>query len=527
MLLKLKIQNLILIEEAEINFGPGLNILTGETGAGKSAVLSAIRLLAGERADHQLIRKGAKMAVVEALLSSIQPSFFEEEGIPIPTFPVLIRREIYASGKNRSFIDEAQVGLQSLKRCIGSAIERIDQSSSLDLCSQDEQRKYLDIYASLSSDLAEFSSLYTKTQEEAKKLQTFYELQKQRDRDLKIAEDDLEAIDSYSPMEGEEEKLTEEHHLLTHGQELIEKLGQVANGLSEVPYFKRQLVNLEQCVRLDPKLEPLTERFRSAILELDDVALTLSSYLDRIEMDPLRLEWLEKRIAGFELLKKRFGIPLQELKKKKKELQNQIEMLSNLEEEIETLKKHLNATAEKTELLSKAISEKRKKAAPLFADLIQEELKNLNIPNANFQIEIGPKPLSPNGSDEIRFLFSANTGIAPIPLENCASGGELSRSLLALKTVLSEKEQCPCLVLDEIDSNVGGQTAAILGEKLKKLSHSRQVICVTHFVQVARSALHHFLVAKEEQDEKTFTRISKLSPSGREDEYKRMLGGYR
>jgi DNA repair protein RecN (Recombination protein N) len=490
----LKIQNLILVEKAEIVFGPNLNILTGETGSGKSAILSAIRLLAGGRADASCIRKGADFAVVEALNNQGEH----------------IRREIYRSGKNRCFIDDAQVTLAEIKQKID--IEMVDQSSSHLIF--ESGVKMLDDFAHL---LEEVSS-YEDSFKEQKKIEAKYEKYKQipKEKELAWALKDLEMIEEVNFQAGEEEKLVEEHHFLTHAQELAEKMSQIAFTLTEsqeLPVLKNVLTSLEQCIRFDAKLAPLAQSMKSGLLELQEVAHAVSSYSDRLQIDPNRLSHVEKRIASIEALKRRFGTDIAAAKEK---LESTIETLSNLDAEMEEMAKILASLEQKNLSWLKKITEKRKEAASVFSLAVLQELKSLNIPHAKFEVHVG------EALNDVYFLFSANAGIKAAPLEQCASGGELSRLLLAIKTILVHGDST--LVFDEIDSNVGGQTATILGEKLKKLAQKRQVICVTHFVQVAKCATDHFLVAKVEKENDTVTTVRKLNASAKEEEYNRMLG---
>jgi DNA repair protein RecN (Recombination protein N) len=493
-LISLKIQNLILIEKADIAFGPGLNILTGETGSGKSAVLSAIRLISGGRADSGCIRKGADFAVVEAVL----------EG------PVFIRREIYRSGKNRCFIDDAQVSLSELKELID--IEMVDQTSSHSILNQ--QKKMLDTFAGLLSDAAAHEVSQGEERAIDRKLQTL--LQTPKDRELEWAEKDLELIEEVNWKLGEEEKLAEEHHFLTHAQELAEKMRAISLTLTEgaeLPTLRRALNSLESCVRFDPKLPPLAQCLKSALLELEEAGRSIQCYTDTLEADPARLSVVETRIGAIESLKRRFGPHIEEVKAK---LLATIDHLSNLDAEIETLRSSLQTLQDKNLKLAQEITLKRQKAAPLFSSQVLEELRSLNIPHAKFEIAVG------DTYNDIRFLFSANPGLPAIPLEECASGGEQSRLLLAIKSILSDGSSS--IVFDEIDSNVGGQTASILGQKLKQLAQKRQVICVTHFVQVAKCAMEHFLVSKSTKNDNAYTSVTKLSEREREIEYSRMLG---
>lgn len=492
----MKIQNLILIEKAEIAFGPGLNILTGETGSGKSAILTAMRLIAGERADQSTIRKGADSAVVEAVLDG----------------PIFIRREIYRTGKNRCFIDDAQVSLSALKEAVD--IEMVDQSSSETIFA--EQKKMLDTFAGILSEVDEFERSHSEEKATLSALEKLLETPKERE--LEWAHKDLTLIEEVDWKPDEEKKLTEEHHLLIHAQELAEKISGVAFALNEgsgLPTLKRMLSSLESCVRFDPKLGSNAQSMKSALLELEEVGRLLQGYSEQLEVDPSRLAAVEKRMGAIESLKRRFGTNIEEQKAR---LVASIEHLSHLDEEIETLRASIEKIGKKNRERAQSITLKRLQAAPLFAAQVLDELQSLNLPHAQFQVSVG------NSFNDVQFLFSANPGLPSLPLDQCASGGELSRLLLAVKTILAEGSSC--LVFDEIDSNVGGQTAAILGQKLKRLAEKRQVICVTHFVQVAKCAMDHFLVSKSTQNENAYTNVIKLSDIEREAEYSRMLGTY-
>lgn len=482
---RLKIKNLILIESAVLEFGKGLNILTGETGSGKSAILSAIRLIAGERADSSCIRKGSDLGVVEAE--------FEDGSI--------LRREIYRSGKNRCFIDEAQVSLSALKEFI--QIEMVDQNSSI----LGKEKLLLDQFAEISEEVKDFEASICEENKLSAELNTL--LATPKERELEWAKKDIELLEEARWKE--EESLAQEHHLLTHAQELAEKISAAACLFDEgIPYFKRALGLLEQAQRFCDKIEHLAEPVKGALLELEEAGRSLQSYGDRIEINPTRLEALEKEIGAIVTLKRRFG---SDLGAQKEKLLTTIEHLANLDARIDNLQKSLILLREKNETWARSINEKRRQASPLFSNILLQELKSLNIPNAQFEVVI---------SDRIQFLFSANPGHPPIPIEKCASGGELSRLFLAIKTILSQGKST--LVFDEIDSNVGGQTAAAIGEKLKRLSEFRQVICVTHFVQVAKCGIDHFLVSKETLAEDTYTTVQKMGEKEREREYNRMMG---
>lgn len=520
MLLRLNIKNLVLVESCEIVFEKGLNILTGETGAGKSALLEAIRLILGERADPSLIGKNGEIAVIEAILTNV---FLPEDlEMPKPNHPLMIRREISKMGKNRCFANDQMISLSTLKQIVGHSIEIVDQSSSLLLNAVESQRKILDTYSGTLPIIEKLEQSYGLHQKLYAKKEAILQANQTRNRDLKWAEEDLQLIEEVNWKEHEEENLLEQHNLLSHSQELIEKLESLSSILSELPLKKAYLL-LERCASLNPSLMPQAATLKGINVEIDEISRNILSSLSHLDADPNLLEKIEMRITEIEQIKRRFGRTFSDVEKKKIELQNKIDSLKNLDEELQELQSQIDKITEENLAMGLKIREIREKHAPEFTSSILDELKSLNLPHAQFVIDFKDSPLSSSGMDGIKFLFSANIGYPPIPISECASGGELSRLLFSFKVTISSKENNSCLIFDEIDSNVGGQTAAILGEKLKQISEKKQVICVTHFVQVARLAQTHFLVKKYEDEGKTI--ICKLKDEEKNLEYSRMLGG--
>jgi DNA repair protein RecN (Recombination protein N) len=516
MIEKLLIQNLILVEKAQIQFGPGLNIMTGETGAGKSAILAAIRLILGERADAQLIRTGADLAIVEAT-------------VRLSNSPVTLRRELHRSGRSRYFIEESLTSLAEVKQFLGRSIELVDQSTSHKLSETEEQRYLLDSFAAILPLVDRFAAQYKEQLQAEKRLEELFQLQQTSAANQARMTEDLTLIEEVNWRSGEEESLTAEHTLLTHSQELLEKISATTLYLLEssqpvIPTLKRFSNQLEQLVEIAPKMEEAVQLFKNSLLEMEEAARLLLSYADRLDADPNRLDVVEKRIGEIESLKKRFG-PFEKIELLKKELSTQIDRIANLDTDIEEARTALATLQAQNLLAANKMTQAREKGAIALGNAVMTELKHLNLPHARFAALLEPKPLAADGANAIRFLFAANPGQSLLPLDQCASGGELSRLLFAIKTALAEKEQSSTLILDEIDSNVGGQTAAILGAKLQTLAASRQLICVTHFVQVARCAMHHFLVAKQTTPSGALTTISKLGSKQREEEFSRMTGG--
>lgn len=512
MLIQLNIQNLVLIDKAEIVFEKGLNVITGETGAGKSAILSAIRLLTGERSEAQWVGKHGDFAIVEAVLKN------GPKGEQL-----YIRREIHLSGRNRCFANDEQISLGELRRIVGSSIELVDGSSTKTLYAPEEQRRILDLFGDTLDEAKEFEHSFLEEKEIQKELEILSQAEETRDRDLAWAEGDLLFLDEINWQKGEEESLLEEHRRVAQFQHLSEKIHALSL-LLENPSIKQSLSALKKCVEIDPKLSPLLTQFQNASCEIEDVQTEILSYQARMETNPKKLSLLEERIGKIDQIKRRFGKTWELVQEKKKSLVHRIEELQNLETKRLALKSSLEKKQKYNRDAAKNLSEKRKMAANLLSKVIREELQTLNLPRAQFTIFIEEQEMHSYGYDAISYLFSANAGQSPIPIEQCASGGELARLLFAIKTTFVHKEKTNCLIFDEIDGNVGGQTATILGEKLKAIAQERQIICITHFMQVARFAMTHFAVAKREKEGKTVSQITKLNEQTKLQEYERMLG---
>ncbi len=304
MLSNLKLQDLILIEKAEIEFGPGLNIITGETGSGKSAILTAIRLIAGERADSEWVRSGSPMAVVEAKFSSSHPMLFGDILLPPTGKPITIRREVHRSGKSRCFVEDQLINASVLKSAMRAQLEMVDQSSSGKLSIPEIERQMLDTYAELEKEVSLLDTAFLSLGDAKKKFESTLAVQKNRSRDLEWAESSLQAIEEVNWQKDEEESLTRSHHLLTHAQELLEKVLSAGDGLeSTLPHLRRYTASLEGAALLDPHLGSLAESVKTSGLEINEAARLLRSYASRLEPDPRRLEEVEERIASIETLK--------------------------------------------------------------------------------------------------------------------------------------------------------------------------------------------------------------------------------
>ena len=531
MLKYLRIENLILIEQAEIEFGKNLNIITGETGSGKSALLTAIRLLCGEKADPQLIRKEASCAVIVGhiefpSLDVLAQLCVNEDLDPPESTTASIRRELLVSGKTRIFFNDQQVSISSLRRLLTHAIEMVDQNSAHYLSSNDAQKELLDLWSSL--DLSNYQKEYNQQQEIEHEMLACRLQKKTSEETLALARNDLEEIDAVAWQKEEESKLSLEHDKLSHVEQLTENLNaalrDISGGSPTIPTLLSHLSSSLEGYSFDQSLKEAASLLKNAALETLDAERIVQRSLMQLEIDPERLNWVEKRIGAIERIKRRFGASFEAVQEERQKRLNQINDYERLDEKLSALEKTHQTLSANIYKKAQEISNQRRQSASLLQNQIVNELVTLNLPHARFEIRITEKPLSADGLDAVSFYFSANPGQSPLLLKECASGGEQSRLLLAIKVLMAQKDCCPCLIFDEIDSNVGGQTASIVGQKLQLLSKNRQVICVTHFVQVAQFAMHHFLVSKLTDQKQAHTIVQKLDHDQCELEYRRMVG---
>ncbi len=532
----LHIKNLALIENAEITFEKGLNVLTGETGAGKTIILTALGLILGERAQANFLRSSADKASVEAAfdLNASSPvwQILQEAGIETdPNELLIMRRELTREGKSRAQINCQTVPLPLLQKTGALLCDLIDQSSHQALKQTEQQRALLDLYADLQETLFSYSISWEKEKQLRLSLEQLLLTNQKRDQEIEFL--------TYQQQELQEAKLHEEescfaeYQKLSNRQELLEKLHTLHNALCDSPQailgqLARLKPLLDAAVKIDSVLEEASPLFQEALIPLKEVGEILSRNLEQDEADPKRLLYLEERLAKMHLLKRKIGkTTADEVKLYEEELNTRLEKLAALDQEIEEHKMQIALLEKESSTLAKQLTDARTLAAQKWQAELASVLHTFNMPSAELKIEVQPAPRTASGDETVLFSMRANRGEALLPVQACASGGELSRLLLAIKTTLAEKNRTPILVFDEIDANVGGETASLIGERLHKLAQVRQVVCVTHFPQVARFADHHVGIRKSETDGRTTTATRTLDHLEREKELLRMLGGER
>lgn len=526
LLLQLHLENFLLIEKAHLDFKKGLNIITGETGSGKTVIISSLLQIFGEKAHQDLIVKNKKNAVLEAHFSiehnSLAKALLQTEGIEFDTQePLIIRKEINSLGKSRFFINDQLTTSSFLKELKEFMIEIISQNSALSLFSKENQRNFLDQFGSLEKEREEILKTYNHYTHLEKQNLSLEKILIDEKEPILTFQKELQRFEKINLKENEEQELAKEHHLLTHTHDLIETISQILNTLNQdsspIDLLKSIRTNLHSLEKIDPTFSELFKLLNDAILNLDEVTYNLSTYSSKLEPNPERLSQIEDRFVEIEELKKTFG-PYHQMQKKIYDLKNKIDEYFATEDQLQLVQDQLKNLKINFDIQLKALTVKRKKVSEVFRQKILENLASLNISSPSLQIEIREKQPSGNGQDEIEYLFSANKETPTSPLKQCASGGELARVFLAIKTLLCGNEKL--IIFDEIDASIGGKTATMIGEKLKKISQSQQVLCITHFVQVAKFADLHFKV--EKTDSKTI--IQALSLAQQSEEFSRMVG---
>lgn len=535
MLLSLRVKNLALVEEAAVEWRPGLNVVTGETGAGKSILIGALRLLLGERADRKWIRGGADVCVAEAVfdLRNAQDAraLLEEFGIPAGDGDTLIvRRILRDSGSSLSYVNDVAVTLQTLKRLGDRLVDMHGPYDHQSLLDSAFQLVVLDAYGGLEADRGACAERYKQLAElEARRAPLLI------DDETVAARIDLLAyrireLEEANPQPGEDEAVAREHAVASQAQRILE-LGHTALGAlqdGEANAFDALATAqraLEELSRIWPDAAAWRDELRETARQINASAESLREALDRVETDPGRLEWLEHRLALYQRLKKKYGADaagllkvLEHARAELTELQNRGERLAALDAEAARARAALAEAAAR-------LSEKRRAIASKLADAVTAQLRELGFPHGAFRVELTPTAPGPTGADAVTFVFAPNPGEAAKPLRDVASSGEISRVMLATKVVLAKHDRIPVLVFDEVDANIGGEMGLAVGRKLAALGAERQVICITHLPQVAAFGDAHYAVAKRVREGRTFTEIGELDENARAEEIARMLGG--
>lgn len=529
MLKELRIRNLAIIGDLRIRFGSGLNVLTGETGAGKSIIFDALGLALGSKAQSDFVRSGAKEAVVQAYfdLDAI-PSMFDFE-IDISD-GLILRRSLFPSGRTRAYINDEMVSLPSLLMIGKTLVDIHGQHEHQSLLSIDNHRAFIDTFGGLDEECRQLESLYKEVERLKKEAEDLKQQAKDRLHRIDLLQFQIQEIDSASLKTGEKDELQKEINILSHVSKLKE-LAEAAYSLlygaegSCVDTLSSIIKKIQEMHDIDKDVADILNQLKSVYPSIEDVVLSMRALKDRYEPEPERLDALVGRLDLIGNLEKKYGTGIENILQFRKKAGQDLENLQHAEEHHDRIEQECK---KKQRLLSSTahdLSEKRKDTARNIEKLMKAELNELAFNDTTFLIDIKDELLSSHGVDRVEFLFSANPGEPPRPLARIASGGELSRVMLALKCILADFDKTPVLVFDEVDAGIGGKTAHSVGNKLRRLSDKHQVLCTTHLPQIASLGDFHVKTDKTQKDERVHVLVSELSGEERLKEIARMLSG--
>jgi len=541
MLKHLTINNYVLIESLDIDFEPGFSVMTGETGAGKSIILGALGLLMGQRADSGSIMPGAAKCTVEGIFNIEgydMQSLFEENELDYEPQECILRREVAANGKSRAFVNDSPVNVTVLRQIAVRLLDIHSQHSNLLLENPAFQLGIVDTVADHQDLLNQYRELYTRIVDARRKLQELEENFAKRQSDEDYLRFQLEQLDEFKPQEGEDEELKQLQSALSHAEDIKIALSGIDSllngndnddGVGAIDALRRSTQTMQQIANVYPAIEDYMSRLESVVIEVKDIAGDLESLSEDIEYNPARLQQVTERLDNlFALEQKHHVNSAEELIALAEDIRSKLDLLTDSEDIIKELQKQIEVDTEQAKKLAEKLSTGRAKAAKQVEKLVKDALVQMDIPAAVFNAEVTQsEELQSSGQDIVTFLFSGNKSMVPRPLADVASGGEMSRVMLALKALTSKQTHLPTIIFDEIDTGVSGKVASSMAQIMSKMSKdaSQQVLAITHLPQIAAKGDSHYLVYKEEVNERTLTRIKQLDSDGRISELAHMLSG--
>ncbi|MBN1685805.1 MAG: DNA repair protein RecN [Spirochaetales bacterium] len=541
MLEKLHVKGYALIDDVEISLSKGLNVLSGETGAGKSLLVDALGILLGEKGDTGAVRAGDEEADVTGVFRvdgcDKALAWLSEHGIEPEDGEVILRRTLRNNGKSRIFIQSVPSTKADLAEFTGFLIDMHGQHEHQSLLQVDSHRELIDLYGGHVELANGFHEVFLELARKKKQLEDLEKDERDRLREQDMLTFALNEIKAARLQEGEEEELKRESSLLAQSEKLFNLLEHfhelvAESGNGTLASLRSAAHDLSALSGIDISLAPYIERFNNAYYEIEDISESIRRYRDGIDFSPRRLEECEERLSALRRLEKKYGPTIKDVIDYAADCETKLTRLTNWEDEKKSLTSEIAALEKDVVARARDISDKRKSTAEKLSIEIQRNLVNLGMPKAEFRIEIGKKlsdsgkPVcGPWGMDSPEFLISANPGEVPKPLRKIASGGEMSRIMLAIKTVLAEADTIQGLVFDEIDAGIGGEVAVAVGRYLKTLSVGKQVLCVTHLATIAVHADNHIRVVKEASGSRTVTDVRQIEGEAKVVEIARMLAG--
>lgn len=547
MLKELRIKNFAIIDNLNVEFTSGLTALTGETGAGKSIIIDALNLILGGRADSNFIRTGESSATVESVFEIANPQTLDilsELGINANNGEVVLRRTISNAGKNRCVVNDCTVTVGVLARLGNRLVDIHGQHDHQALLNPEIHVDFLDLYGKTMDERNEFSKKYFEYLEDLRKIEDLRSKESDRMQREDLLRFQINEIDNANLSLDEEDLLKSEKNKLQYAEKIhgsvklvlnliVEKEGAV---LEELGVAQREL---ESLLSLDPELGKQAERAQSAFCEIEELIEELRDYAHKIEFNPSRLEEIEDRLSEINGLKRKYGGDSALVLDHREKISNELDTLSCFQENMEKVQKDIKLHQSALSKLSVILAEKREKTANVFKKNVEKELCDLGMEDVKLKVQFNYEEddtnfvkfrdqkvkLNSTGLGSIEFLFSPNLGEDLKPLVKIASGGELSRLMLALKSNLNKQDTIPVMVFDEVDTGIGGKIAEVVGNKLKKIAVEKQVFCITHLPQIAGKATSHFVVFKTVREKRTYSGIRELSEHERVEEIARMSGG--
>lgn len=542
MLSQLNIKNFAIIKEVDLELSQGLNVITGETGAGKSIMIDALNLVLGGRADLNMIRAGEKKATIDAVFTKDEATLslfrdYADQGLlDEEEDELILSRELHQTGKSTAKLNGRPVPVSFLKMAGEHLIDILNQNQHQSLLNEKNHLNILDSFGghTLKEKFKDYESIYFDVKKIEKELKDLLGNDEERRARLDYLDFQVESIEKASLTVGEDEILEEEIRMMSN----VEKLKQwafhaydalnggsdgVSGALTLLSYAERDMISLSE---YNSNFTSFAADLKNSIYVIQDIAHALNDYGSKLEFQPSLLEQKQERLDLIDRLKKKYGNTVEEILQYEKSCKSEIESILNSGERIASLKKELSLLQKELKDKADLLTEARKEAALLLTQSVKKELSHLHLKETVFDVQFEPVSLQKTGQETIRFYITTNKGETPKPLSQVSSGGEISRILLALKTSISAITPIPTLVFDEVDAGIGGNVIKSVAEKLFEISRNNQVICITHAAQIAVFADHHFLIEKEELNGRTVTRITELQEEDqRISEIVRMLNG--
>lgn len=537
MLSLLHIENIALIQSADIRFEPGFNVLTGETGAGKSIVIDSIGAVLGERTSRELIRTGAKSALVTAVFTQVPPlPWLEENGFPTGEEELLLQRELQGDGRNVCRIDGKLVTVAQLRELGRQLLNIHGQHDGQQLLDPASHLGYLDQFGGCQPLLESYQEAYRKWHDIRREMDKLQMDEAERSRRVDTLNYQIQELERAQLKAGEDEELSARRTLLRSAGRLMEAVQSAEFALSgdedrdgACSLIAQAEGEVQGVSSISPELSELSEKLTALRCAADDAADTLRDLSRSFDFSPGELDQVEERLDLLYRLRKKYGPTVEDMLSYLDRCRKELDQIQYADDTLARLEKDLKKAQKEAARRGEVLSQARREAAGALQARVQEELRQLDMPKVQFQTEFTPKGgeagMDETGLDEVQFLMSANLGEALKPIQKVASGGELARIMLALKNVLAEGDQIGTLVFDEVDTGVSGRAAQKVAEKMAQVARGKQVLCVTHLPQIAAMADTHFSVQKGEREGRTYTRLERLDRTQRREELARLIGG--